>query len=256
MKTKNPNDAFVELFGKSGYPKCFDQEYAPTWESAGSEYNEIPSSPQSRIAQVLSFADLLSRHGVKLLKSFKLLGLTKFDPRKVFAEILYNLLLAGCEDFMQSITKLRLLQNFEVDGSYSFFDYPATSLVLSYNIVLRPRKGMTADQALSQYEGTLYPSGQLPFQLREQRMRGNPKKSALLDSRDSVRQASNSSRLPLTTKTVNEGIASVFVSRCANDRLVLRLVYGPAIEFPAWISSRMKKQQACAATIRRVLRTL
>ena len=256
MINPNPNDALIHLVGKSGYPKCFDPQYLPTWDTAGPEYREIPSSPQARIAQVLSFADLLDHHGVRLLKTFKLFGLTKFSPRKVFAELLYKLLLAGCEDFMQSITKLRLLQAFELETTHAFFDYPDNTPLLSYNVVLKPRKGTTADQCLTQYEGTLYPSGRLPFQLREQWSKGNTKKSSLLDARDALRIPSNSSRLPLVTKTVNGGIASVFISRCAKDRLLLRLVYRPAIEFPGWISSRMKKQQACTATIRRVLRTL
>lgn len=254
--TKNPNDALIELFGKSGYPKCFDQEYAPSWESAGPEYREIPASPEARISQVLGFADLLSRHGVKLMKSFKLFGLTKFDPRRLFAELLYRMLKAGCEDFLQSITRMRLLQNFEIETTYSFFTYNGAYPVLTYNVVLKPRKGITADQALSQYEGSLYPSGQIPFQLREQWTRSNAKKSALLDARDAVRAVSNASKLPLLTKTVNEGIASVFASRCAKDRLLIRLVYAPAIEFPSRLSSRAKKQQACTETLRRVLRTL
>ena len=251
---QNPIEALALLFGRSGYPKCFDPEYAPTWESAGNEYKEAPASMQARVIQALSFADLLARHGVKLVKTFKMFGMNKFDPRRVFAEVLYRLLLSACEDFLQSITRMRLLQNFEIEKTSSFFDYPDNSSVLSYNVVLKPRKGLTTDQALSQYEGSLYPSGRLPYQLREQWSKSG--KSSLTDYRDAVRNPSNASKLPLSTKTVNGGIASVFMVRCANDRLLLRLVYNADIEFPHWLQSRSKKQQACTATIRRVLRTL
>lgn len=253
---QNPNDTLLKMFGRQGYPALFDKEYEPTWESAGPQFAAIPSSVEGRIAQCLSFAELLSKHGVKLVKTpFKFYSVKKFDPKRIFAEQIFLLYISGCEDFLDRITRQRLLESFDIETSYSFFDYSGSGAQLYYNLILKPRKNITADQGLAQYEGTLY-YGQLPIQLRERWMRGNPNKSALIDAKSSSRNPSNSGRLPLDTKTVNAGISSMFISRCAKDRLVLRLMYAPQFEFPSWVQSRGKKKQACEATFRRVLKSL
>lgn len=219
----------LSVFNSSGYPTSFKPEYKATWE----KYQEGLEQPDSvnqedrtRVVSVINFIRLLVNAGSKPMKaSEKIDGIPVANWSSLYQQLLATRFTDIGEVLVELVRKQGLMRWLKIEKSAIEVIRKPEYWLVQYDVcfMLKKPKLQKLDAVIAELQGFLY-KGNIPTQLVEKWRTGgtgHKPKSNLQPVQVLFKLQSNIGRYPLE---VNKEF-SLFVTRAAGDRLILRLEF-------------------------------